>query len=92
MKHPPIEVVVSVTPAQLETSASRFYFITVEAWSTSKGAGVKLAGDAAYAVESAPRTGRPLVKAELNAGPNEQRDEAGTYFYVSTVLATIHRL
>lgn len=86
------QVVISVIPAQLETPVSRFFMVTAECWMPSKAAGHALATDIGYAIESAPRNGSPIIKAELNAGPNEDRDEAGKYFYSVTVLVTAHRL
>lgn len=86
------QVVLSVVPAQLETAVSRFFMVTAECWAVSKGAGYALATDVGYALESALRNGDPVIKAELNAGPNEERDEAGKYFYSVTVLVTAHRL
>lgn len=91
------QVVISVTPAQLETAVSRFYLVTAECWDYSKpleqkSKGFDLATDVGYAIESSPRDSNPVVKADLNAGPNEDRDEAGHYFYTVTVLVTAHRL
>ena len=85
------QVVISVVPAQMETSVSRFFMITAECWSTSKALGFALASDVGYALESAPRDNNPVVRAELNAGPNEDRDEVGKYFYSVTVLVVAHR-
>lgn len=85
------QVVISVVPAQMETSVSRFFMITAECWSTSKALGFALATDVGYALESAPRDNNPVVRAELNAGPNEDRDEVGKYFYSVTVLVVAHR-
>lgn len=87
-----VQVVVSVTPAQLETSVSRNYLITLECWAATKGAAMQLASDAGYAVESAPRNARPVVRASLNSGPNQDRDEAGTYFFTVVVNVVAHRL
>lgn len=91
------QVVVSVAPSRLETSVSRQYLVTVEAWSyanlvLSKDNAHDLCADAAYAIESAPRDANPMVRAELNAGPTEGRDEAGHYYYTATVLVVTHRL
>jgi len=86
------QVVISVIPAQLETAVSRFFMVTAECWSTSKALGFALATDVGFAIESSARNGNPVIKAELNAGPNEDRDEAGKYFYSVTVMVTAHRL
>lgn len=91
------QVVVSVVPAQLETAVSRFFFVTVEAWvldangNADKAAAHDLASEAAFIIESSPRDSRPVVKAELNAGPNEHR-ENGVYYSDAAVLVTVHRL
>lgn len=87
------QVVVSVVPQQLETTVSRFYLVTVEAWdSTDKQAAFNLSGLAAFTLESAPRKS-PLVKAALNAGPNENRDpDSGEYSYSTVVLMTFGRI
>lgn len=86
------QVVISVIPAQFETAVSRFHMITAECWAPTKASGFALAVDAGFAIESAPRNSNPVVKAELNAGPNEGRDDMGNYFYSVTVLVTAHRL
>ena len=91
------QVVLSVSPSRLETAVSRQYLVTVEAWHhtnplTAKDDAHDLCADAAYAIESAPRDGNPVVRAELNTGPTEGRDEAGHYYYTATVLVVVHRL
>lgn len=88
------QVVVSVNPQQIETPVSRIYFVSVEAFdATSKAAALKLSADAAYEIESAPRDGSPVVRAALNAGPNEFRDSAsGEYSYETVVLIVVARL
>ena len=88
------QVVVSVVPQQLETAVSRFYLVNIEGWDSSdKNAAADLASDAAFQIESAPRDSSPVVKAEINSGPNENRDpDSGEYSYSVTVLVTIHRL
>ena len=88
----PSQVVISVVPAQVETSVSRFFMVTAECWAPSKAAGFALATDIGFALESAPRNNNPVVRADLNAGPNEDRDEAGNYFYSVTVMVIAHRL
>jgi hypothetical protein len=91
------QVVVSVAPSRVETSVSRQYLVTTECWAltnsvTSKDDAFEFCTDAAYAIESAPRNGSPLVRAELNAGPTEDRDQAGNYYYTATILVVVHRL
>jgi len=91
------QVVVSVAPSRLETAVSRQYLVTVECWAlthpvTSKDDAFALCTDAAYEIESAPRNGSPIIRAEINAGPTEDRDEAGNYYYTATVLVVVHRL
>lgn len=91
------QVVVSVAPSRMETSVSRQYLVTVECWAyanpaTAKDDAFDLCTDAAYAIESARRDGDPLVRAELNVGPTEARDEAGHYYYTATILVVAHRL
>lgn len=91
------QVVVSVAPSRLETPVSRQYLVTVDCWAyknsvTAKDDAFELCTDAAYAVESAARDGNPIVRTELNAGPTENRDEAGHYYYTATVLVVVHRL
>lgn len=91
------QVVLSVSPSRLETPVSRQYLATVECWAltdpvTAKDDAFDLCTDAAYAIESASRDGDPVVRAELNAGPTEARDEAGNYYYTATVLVVAHRL
>jgi len=88
------QVVVSVSPQQLETALSRIYFVSVEAWdAASKAAALKLSSDAAYELESAPRDAAPVVRASLNTGPNEFRDTAtGKYSYETVVLVVVARL
>lgn len=91
------QVVVSVAPSRLETPVSRQYLVTVEAWSYEDAVLAKdnahdLCAEAAYEIESAPRDGNPVVRAELNAGPTENRDEAGHYYYTATVMVVAHRL
>lgn len=91
------QVVVSVAPSRLETSVSRQYLVTVEAWAYQDPVHAKdnahdLCMDAAYSVESAARDGKPVIRAELNIGPSEDRDEAGHYYYTATVLVVAHRL
>ncbi|GAA1149160.1 hypothetical protein F6W69_10665 [Microbacterium oxydans] len=91
------QVVLSIAPSRLETSVSRQYLVTVECWAhdnaaTAKDDAFELCTDAAYSIESAPRSGSPVVRAELNAGPAEDRDEAGNYFYTATILVVVHRL
>ncbi|MET0886249.1 MAG: hypothetical protein ABWX92_07335 [Mycetocola sp.] len=88
----PTQVVVSVVPAQPETSVSRFFLVTAECWAASKAAGYALAMDVGFAIESAPRTGSPVVRTDSPTGPNEDRDEAGMYFYSVTVPVVAHRL
>ena len=90
----PRQVVVSVSPQQIETPVSRIYFVSVEAWdAASKAAALKLSSDAAYEIESAPRNGSPVIRAALNAGPNEFRDSAtGKYSYETVVLVVVARL
>lgn len=86
------QIVVSVVPAQMVTAISRNYLVTVEVWAATKADAFDLCGDAAYEIESMPRR-LPIVTAELNAGPNEQRDDVeGDYFYDATVIVTAHRL
>ncbi len=85
------QIVVSVTPAQMATSVSRTFMVTVEVWGARKKAAFDLCGEAAYILESSPRRGF-IVTTELNAGPNEQRDEAGSYYYDATVMVTASRL
>lgn len=91
------QVVLSAAPSRLETSVSRQYLVTVECWAyvdaaTAKDDAFELCTDAAYSIESAPRNGSPVVRAELNAGPTEDRDEAGNYYYTATVLVVVQRL
>lgn len=91
------QVVLSVSPSRLETPVSRQYLVTVECWAltnsvTAKDDAFELCTDAAYAIESATRNGSPVVRAELNAGPTEDRDEAGNYYYTATVLVVVQRL
>jgi hypothetical protein len=86
------QVVISVTPAQSETAASRFFIITAECWDVDKGAAFDLAGDVAFALESAIRNANPVVRTETPNGPNEARDEAGNYFSSVTVSVIAHRL
>lgn len=93
----PRQVVVSVAPSRLETAVSRQYLVTVEAWSyadpvLAKDNAHDLCTDAAYSIESAPRDGNPVIRAELNVGPTEERDEAGHYYYSATILVVAHRL
>jgi hypothetical protein len=88
------QLVVSAVWQGLETAASRACLVTVEGWdSASKKAAYDLTADAAYRVESAPRDGKPIVKAGINTGPDEVRDpQTGTYNYEAVVLVTFHRL
>jgi hypothetical protein len=88
------QVVVSAVPQQMVTVVSRAYLVTVEAWdATSKKTAQDLAQEAAFQIESAPRDCNPVVTAELNAGPNENRDpDSGVYSYDVTVLVVVHRL
>lgn len=91
------QVVVSVAPSRLETAVSRQYLVTVECWKhtnpvTAKDDAFALCTDVAYAIESATRDSAPLVRAELNVGPTEDRDDAGHYYYTATVLVVVHRL
>ncbi len=91
------QVVVSVAPSRLETAVSRQYLVTVECWdnttpATAKDDAFGLCTDAAFAVESAPRDAAPLIRADLNAGPTEDRDDTGNYYYTSTILVVVHRL
>lgn len=91
------QVVVSVAPSRLETAVSRQYLVTTDSWAytnsvTAKDDAFELCTDAAYAIESAVRDGNPVVRTELNAGPTENRDEAGHYYYTATVLVVAHRL
>lgn len=86
------QVVVSVTPAQSETAASRFFLITGECWASDKAAAFDLASDVAFAWESALRNANPIVRTETPSGPNEARDEAGVYFSSVTVSVVAHRL
>ncbi len=85
------QIVVSVTPAQIVTAVSRTFMVTVEVWKQGKKAAFDRCGEAAYILESTPRRGF-IVTTELNAGPNEQRDEAGSYYYDATVMVTASRL
>lgn len=86
------QVVISVTPAQSETAVSRYFLITAECWAEDKAAAFDLAGDVAFAFESALRNGNPVVRSEAPSGPNEARDDAGTYFSSVTVSVIAHRL
>lgn len=88
----PVQVVVSVALAQLETPVSRNCLVTLECWAATKGEAMKLASDAGYAIESAPRNSSPVVRTSLNSGPNQDRDEAGTYFFTVVVNVVAHRL
>tara|TARA_R110002051_G_scaffold1853_1_gene10146 strand:- start:12598 stop:12942 length:345 start_codon:yes stop_codon:yes gene_type:complete len=86
------QVVISVTPAQSETTISRYFLVTAECWAADKVAAFALAGDVAFALESALRDGKPVIRTETPSGPNEERDEAGTYFSSVTVSVVAHRL
>lgn len=86
------QVVVSAIPAQMETPVSRAFLVTAECWSSnSKSAALNLATDTAYALETAPRDADPVVRAEPNAGPQWDRDDAGVYYATVTVLVVAHR-
>jgi len=79
----PAQVVVSAVPAQLLTPISRNVLITVETWAPGKSTALALCQDAIHAITS----GRPdgvFVRLTDVAGPNENRDEAGVYFYSAT--------
>ena len=86
------QVVISVTPAQSETAASRYFIVTAECWLPEKIAAFTLAGDVAFALESGLRNGNPVVRTETPSGPNEARDDAGNYFYSVSVAVIAHRL
>ncbi|MDF2045150.1 hypothetical protein P2P98_03170 [Microbacterium sp. Kw_RZR3] len=91
------QVVVSVAPGRLETPVSRQFLVTVECWKHTDPVDAKedafdLCTDAAYEIESSPRDAAPVIRAELNVGPTEARDEAGNYYYTATVLVVAHRL
>lgn len=87
------QVVISVAPAQRETHVSRVFLVTAECWAPDKGAALALAGEVAYAWESAPKDCNPVVRfADGGSGPNEARDAAGNYFYDVTVPVVIYRL
>ncbi len=85
------QIVVSVTPAQLATPVSRQFLVTIECWAADKAAAFDLCSEAAYELESIPRRGF-IVTTGINAGPNEHRDEAGTYYYDATVDWTVLRI
>jgi len=88
----PSQVVISVTPAQSETAVSRYFIVSAECWMPDKIGAFDLAGDVAFALESALRNGNPVVRTETPSGPNEARDEAGNYFYTVSVSVIAHRL
>ncbi|TXK17405.1 hypothetical protein [Homoserinibacter sp. GY 40078] len=86
-----VQIVVQVAPGQIETAVSRNYLVTVECWAATKGAAFDLCADALYALESSPRRG-PFVKSEGSSGPNEQRDDDGTYYFDATTTITAQRV